>query len=32
MDIDSDVRLNGADIGSVAIDPLAYGLYLGYRF
>lgn len=32
IDIDADVKLDGADIGSVAVDPLTYGLYLGYRY
>ncbi len=32
MDIDTDVSVNGADVGTVEIDPLAYGLALGYRY
>lgn len=32
IDIDSDVRVDGADVGTVEIDPLVYGLYVGYRF
>ncbi len=32
LDIDADAKLDGADIGTVNVDPLAYGLYLGYRF
>lgn len=32
IDIDSDVKLDGAKIGTAKIDPLAYGLTIGYRF
>ncbi len=32
MDIDTDVKLDGADIGEVNVDPLAYGAYAMYRF
>lgn len=32
LDIDSDVSVNGADVGTVEIDPLAYGAYLRTRF
>jgi len=32
IDIDTDVSLNGADIGSVAIDPLVFGASVGFRF
>jgi len=32
MDIDTDARVNGASVGTVNIDPLAYGVALGYRF
>lgn len=32
MDIDSDVKLDGAKVGKANIDPWAYGLYVGYRF
>lgn len=32
IDIDSDVRVGGAEVGSVAIDPIAYGAYVGLRF
>lgn len=32
MDIDTDARVNGARVGSVRIDPLAYGASVGYRF
>lgn len=32
MDIDTEARVNGAKVGTVNIDPLAYGIALGYRF
>ncbi len=32
LDIDSDVQVNGAGVGTANIDPLAYGLLVGYRF
>lgn len=32
IDIDTDVSVNGADVGTVQIDPLAYGAYLRTRF
>jgi outer membrane protein len=32
MDIDSKVRVNGADVGTVHIDPLVYGVAVGRRF
>lgn len=32
FDIDSDAKLNGADLGSVEIDPYAFGLSIGRRF
>lgn len=32
IDIDLDARLDGAAIGTVHVDPLAYGAYVGYRF
>ena len=32
IDIDADVKLDGAKIGTAKIDPLAYGLTVGYRF
>jgi outer membrane protein len=32
IDIDSDARLGSASIGTVAIDPLVYGVGVGYRF
>ncbi|HPF72106.1 MAG: OmpW family outer membrane protein [Lysobacteraceae bacterium] len=32
IDIDTDVKLDGAGIGTVNIDPVAYGVSIGYRF
>ncbi len=32
LDIDSDVQVDGAGVGTVNIDPLAYGAFVGYRF
>jgi outer membrane protein len=32
IDIESDAKLNGADIGTVDINPTLVGLSLGYRF
>lgn len=32
MDIETDARLDGADLGTVEIDPWAFGLSLAYRF
>lgn len=32
MDIDTDARVNGVKVGTVNIDPLAYGVAIGYRF
>lgn len=32
MDIDTDARLGTASIGSVAIDPLAFGISVGRKF
>jgi len=32
IDIDTKASLNGADIGSVKIDPFVYGVSVGYRF
>ena len=32
MDIDADVRLNGADIGTATVDPMVYSIMLGKRF
>jgi len=32
IDIDTDVKLDGANIGEVNVDPLAYGAYAMYRF
>jgi outer membrane protein len=32
FDIDTDAKLNGADLGTVEIDPYAFGLSIGHRF
>lgn len=32
LDIDTHVRVDGADVGTVNIDPLAYGVYVGRQF
>lgn len=32
IDINADVRVNGAKVGKAAVDPMVYGLHLGYRF
>lgn len=32
FDIDSDARLDGADIGTVNVDPIAAGVFASYRF
>ncbi len=32
IDIDADVSVDGAHVGSVSVDPLVYGLYASYRF
>lgn len=32
FDIDTDAKLNGASLGTVAIDPYAFGLSVGRRF
>jgi outer membrane protein W/outer membrane protein OmpA-like peptidoglycan-associated protein len=32
VDIDSDARLGAANIGTVEIDPIVYGIGIGYRF
>jgi outer membrane protein len=32
FDIDTDAKLNGARIGTAAIDPYAFGLSIGRRF
>lgn len=32
MDIDTDAKLNGADIGTVEIDPLVYGVAYVFKF
>lgn len=31
MDIDTDASLDGADLGTVEIDPLVYGISFGYK-
>lgn len=31
-DIDADVSVNGDKVGTVNVDPLVYGVYLGWRF
>ena len=32
IDIDADARLGTASIGTVEVDPIVYGLHVGYRF
>jgi outer membrane protein len=32
IDIDADVSVDGADVGTVNVDPLVYGFYVGKRF
>lgn len=32
IDIDADVKVNGAKVGTVNVDPMVYGLTFGYRF
>jgi outer membrane protein len=32
LDIDATVKVNGASVGEVAVDPRVYGLYVGRRF
>lgn len=32
IDIDSDVKVNGADVGTVTVDPRVYGLTFSYKF
>jgi outer membrane protein len=32
IDIDTDASVDGVDVGTVNIDPIAYGAYVGYRF
>lgn len=32
MDIETDAKVNGARIGNVVLDPLAFGLSIGRRF
>jgi outer membrane protein len=32
IDIESDVKVNGAEVGTAIVDPRVYGLTFGYRF
>lgn len=32
IDIDTDATLDGADLGTVEIDPYVYGIHLGFKF
>lgn len=32
FDIDTDAKLDGADLGTIEIDPVAFGLSIGHRF
>jgi outer membrane protein len=32
FDIDTDAELNGANLGTVEIDPYAFGVSIGRRF
>ena len=32
IDIDADIQVGGASVGTVAVDPLVYGLYMGWNF
>lgn len=32
FDIDTDAKLGGADLGTIEIDPIAFGLSIGHRF
>lgn len=32
FDIDTDAKLDGADLGTIEIDPYAFGLTIGHRF
>jgi outer membrane protein len=32
IDIDADASVDGANVGSVAVDPLVYGVYGSLRF
>lgn len=32
IDLDAKVKVNGAKVGTVNVDPLVYSLHLGYRF
>ena len=31
FDIDTDAKLGGADLGTIGIDPVAFGLSIGHR-
>jgi outer membrane protein len=32
IDIDTNVTVNGADVGTATVDPMVFGLAVGYRF
>jgi outer membrane protein len=32
IDLDADVKVNGAKVGTANVDPMVFGLTLGYRF
>lgn len=32
IDIDADVKIDGTDVGEAEIDPIVYGVNLGYRY
>ncbi len=32
IDIDTEAHVNGASVGTVNVDPLAYGIYVGFVF
>lgn len=32
IDIDADVSVDGVDVGSVRVDPLVYGVAIGWKF
>ena len=32
INIDTDAKVNGTKVGTVHIDPFAYGIAVGYRF
>lgn len=32
IDLDASVKVNGTKVGTTHVDPLVYGLHLGYRF